>query len=237
MKPLIGITPEAITVGRTDGRGVFCGMLYAAAIECAGGIPVILPLTGDHGTLDEFLQRCDGFLLAGGGDLDESRGAYGRALTAAEKKTLSGVDTLRDGMELYLARQIVEQDLPVLGICRGIQVINVACGGTLLPDVPNHRHPQPDALAHRIQWTPTGRLPQLLGAGCDRVNTTHHQALDCVAGALSVVARAEDGIVEAVELPSASFCVGVQFHPERLLEVAPPFRRLFEALVAAAAAR
>lgn len=219
-RPLIGITPEAVTLPRADGRGGFAGTSCTQAIERAGGVPVALPLTRNRHTLDRFLSLCHGFVLSGGGDPSEASGAYGRKLTVAEQRTLSSVDTVRDEMELYLTRRIVTADLPVLGICRGIQILNVALGGTLLTDIPNHR-----GVTHRIKWT------QHLG-GCQQVNSTHHQALGRVAPALQVVAQAGDGVVEAVTLPGARFCVGVQFHPERLARGG----RLFRTLVAAARA-
>jgi putative glutamine amidotransferase len=230
MKPVIAITPEAIKLSRANGRGAFCGVSYSQAIEKAGGVPLVLPLTREPKAIERFLTLCDGFLLTGGGDMAEASGAYGRKLTGRERQTLSGVDAERDELELCLARRLVEDDIPVLGICRGIQVMNVALGGTLLADIPNHRHAKFPALMHQVKWTRDGRLPRLLG-DCRRANSTHHQAVGRVAAALQVVARAEDGMIEAVELPGARFCVGVQFHPERLLQVAPQFLRLFEAFV------
>ena len=230
MKPVIAITPEAIKLSRADGRGAFCGVSYSQAIEKAGGVPLVLPLTRETKAIERFLTLCDGFLLTGGGDMAEASGAYGRKLTARERQRLSGVDAERDELELCLVRRLVEEDIPVLGICRGIQVMNVALGGTLLADIPNHRHAKSPALMHQVEWMRDGRLPRLL-SDCRRANSTHHQALDVVASAFKVVARAGDGIIEAVELPGARFCVGVQFHPERLLQVAPQFLRLFEALV------
>ena len=233
MKPIIGITPEAVNLSRADGRGAFCGVSYSQAIELAGGVPVVLPLTDDTAVLDELLARCHGLLLAGGGDVSEASGAYGRKLTDAEHQTLSGVDAVRDAMELHLIHRALDTALPILGICRGIQMLNVTLGGTLLPDIPNHRNPKPDALAHRLEWTGRGRLCEVLGA-CEAVNTSHHQAVDRVAPGFEVVARAPDGIVEAIELAGARCVWAVQFHPERLVQVAPEFRRLFETFVTAA---
>jgi putative glutamine amidotransferase len=227
MKPLIGITPEAIASGRTDGRGVFCGLSYARAIEQAGGAPVILPLTDKPALLDVFVERCAGFVLSGGGDASEASGAYGRKLTVSERRSLGSVEPMRDAMEIALARQLVQRDVPVLGICRGIQLLNVALGGTLLPDIPNHRDRR-----HPVEWAPSGRLPGLL-RGCRQVNSTHHQAVGRLAPGLVVVARAADGIVEAVEFPGQRFCAAVQFHPERLVADVPSLRRLFRAFVAA----
>lgn len=221
-QPIIGITPESVTISRADGRGAFCGHSYTVAVELAGGVPLILPLTRDLMTLDRFLSLCDGFILSGGGDFAETSNAYGSPLTDAERKSLGGIDPLRDEMELYLARRFVEEERPVLGICRGIQVMNVALGGTLLPDIPNHR-----GVTHEIEWKRTLK-------GCRQVNSTHHQAVGRLAPSLRVMALAEDGVVEAVELPGAGFCLGVQFHPERLVEKEPEFLWLFEGLVAAA---
>jgi putative glutamine amidotransferase len=219
---MIGITPESVTLSRADGRGAFCGHSYTIAVELAGGVPLILPLTSDLETLEQFLSLCDGFLLSGGGDFAETGSVYGRQLTEAEHQSLSGVDPVRDEMELYLMRRFVEEERPVLGICRGLQVMNVALGGTLLPDIPGHR-----GVTHEIEW----KRPV---PGCRQVNSTHHQAVGRLTPSLNVLAVAADGVVEAVEKPGAGFCVGVQFHPERLLENEPAFLWLFEGLVAAA---
>ena len=231
MKPIIAITPEAITLkSRIDGRGAFCGVSYSQAIELAGGIPLILPLTSDRKVLDHFLTSCGGLMLIGGGDVNPRR--YRAKLTAAEREALSGVDDVRDAMEIYLVKKAARQDMPVFGICRGIQVMNVAFGGTLLPDLPGHRNPKPDALAHPLEWTEPRQLPV-----CKRVNTSHHQAVDRVADGFEVVARAPDGVVEAMEWPGKRFCCAVQFHPERLVKVAPQFLRLFQAFVSSSRER
>jgi putative glutamine amidotransferase len=178
--------------------------------------------------LDHFLETCAGWLLTGGGDVAAK--FYAPRMSTSLRKKISGADEVRDEMEIYVLRKLQECDRPVFGICRGIQVMNVAFGGTLLPHLEGHRNPQPDALAHRIEWTKHGRLNRAM-EGFDRVNTSHHQAVDRVAPGFEVVARAPDGIVEAMERPDARFCCGVQFHPERLVKKAPQFQKLFREFV------
>jgi putative glutamine amidotransferase len=231
MKPVIAITPEAITLrSRMDGRGSFCGVSYSEAVELGGGIPLIVPITRDKAVLDHFLKTCDGWLLTGGGDV--SAKFYAPKMPAAQRKKISGADEVRDEMEIYVLRKLRERDQPVFGICRGIQVMNVAFGGTLFPHLGGHRNPQPDAFAHKIEWTEDGKLRRAM-EGFDRVNTSHHQAVDRLARGFKVVARSPEGIVEAVELPNARFYCGVQFHPERLVKKAHQFQKLFREFVKA----
>jgi len=231
MKPVIAITPEAVTLpSRIDGRGSFCGVSYSEAIELAGGVPLVVPLTRDQRVLDHYVATCHGWLLTGGGDV-EARW-YAPRMPATLRNKISGTDEVRDAMEIYVLRKLAARDLPVFGICRGIQVMNVAFGGTLIPHIGRHRNPKPDALAHRIEWTRDGRLQKAM-AGFDRVNTSHHQAVDRVARGFDVVARAPDGIIEAMEKSDARYCCAVQFHPERLVKRGPEFLDLFRDFVAA----
>ena len=193
-------------------------------------MPLIVPLTRDKKVLNHFLDTCSGWLLTGGGDVCAK--FYAPDMPAALRKKISGADEVRDEMEIYVLRQLAKRDRPVLGICRGIQVMNVAFGGTLVPHLDGHRHPKPEALAHKIEWTNNGKLKRALDA-CSAVNTTHHQAVDRVARGLAVTARAPDGVIEAMEKPDARFFCAVQFHPERLVKVAPAYLKLFRELVRA----
>jgi putative glutamine amidotransferase len=221
MKPVIAITPEAITLStRVDGRGAFCGVSYSQAIELAGGVPLILPLTRDQRVLDHLLTNCGGLLLTGGGDVNPHR------YSGKSHPKIFGVDDTRDEMEIYLLQCAAKRDVPVLGICRGIQMMNVAFGGTLITHLTGHTNKRPDALVHRLAWSAPKQLPV-----CPRVNTSHHQAVDRVAENFAVVARAPDDVIEALEWPGKRFYCAVQFHPERLVKVAPEALRLFEKLV------
>jgi putative glutamine amidotransferase len=150
----------------------------------------------------------------------------------ALRRKISGADEARDEMEIYVLRQLAERDQPLLAICRGIQVMNVAFGGTLVPHLKGHRYSRSEASGHPIRWTKNGKLKRALDA-CRAVNTTHHQAIDRVAPGFEVTARAPDGVIEALEKPDARFFCGVQFHPERLVGVAPGFRKLFREFVRA----
>jgi putative glutamine amidotransferase len=231
MKPVIAIVPEAITLpSRRDGRGSFCGVSYSEAIELAGGIPLIVPITRDRRVLNHCLDTCAGWLLTGGGDV--CAGFYAPRMSLSLRRKISGADKVRDEMEIHVLHKLAGRDLPVFGICRGIQVMNVAFGGTLLPDIDGHRNPQPDAFAHKIEWTKSGRLKRAMH-GFDRVNTSHHQAVDRLARGFEVVARAPDGIIEAMEKLDARYCCAVQFHPERLVKKSPEHLKLFRDFVKA----
>lgn len=185
------------------------------------------------------IRGVHGLLLTGGGDVDPSR--YGEASHA----TASDLDPDRDDYEIALVRQAVEADIPILGICRGMQVINVALGGTLIQDVPSevagvveHAIKEPRfAIAHEVWIAPSSLLWSLMrdklaeGEAC-QVNSRHHQALKKVAEGFEVSATAPDGVIEAIERRTSRFCVGVQWHPENFWRTGE-FRPLFEAFVTA----
>ncbi len=196
-------------------------------------------------TVDEALDGVQGLLLTGGDDVAPSR--YGE--TAHEATVLA--DAARDDFELALVRGARERRLPIFAICRGIQVLNVACGGTLVQDIPAqiagalpHSFPvppnQPFTLAHEVWLDRDSLLSRLLGErleGTDscEVNSRHHQAVKQAAAGFKVSATAPDGVIEAIEDPASPFCLGVQWHPENFWRTGE-FRSLFEGFVDAAKA-
>ncbi|MEW9547641.1 gamma-glutamyl-gamma-aminobutyrate hydrolase family protein [Nonomuraea sp. NPDC050783] len=227
-RPLIGVTcyvePATFTVWR-DVRVALLPYMYVEQVVRAGGQPVVLPPAGDPA---EALRGLDGLVLAGGGDIDPAR--YG-----AEPHERTGyVRGFRDEAEFALLARALEAGLPYLGVCRGLQVLNVALGGSLhqhLPDVVGHsgHAPGPGVFGHLpVTPVPGSRLAKAVGADPLAVPHYHHQAVDRLAPGLTVAASAGDGTVEAVELDAAPFAMAVQWHPEAAEDCA-----LFEALVAA----
>jgi putative glutamine amidotransferase len=215
---------------------------YLAALERAGA--EARELRPERDPLPGALQGCDGVLLTGGVDVDPAE--YGDQ----ERHPTVTIDPDRDRYELAIARQALERDLPLLAICRGVQVLNVAAGGTLVQDLPSANPASPlahtvdhlpNVVAHDIRIAPDTCLGQLLVASradLDRVpvNSRHHQAVRDPAPGFIASATAPDGVVEAIEKPGASFCLGVQWHPENFWRTGE-FAPLFEGLVAAARAR
>jgi len=236
-KPLIALTPD---VQEKSGGGLngFIHKEYTDAVLAAGGLPMVLPLTDDEATLEALLARADGLLLTGGGDVDPA--FFGGD---PENPTLKSVSRLRDRMELFLTQRLLDEgQRPVLGICRGCQVMNVAAGGTLVLDLPseiggavNHSDSRHFELVHDVEIAAGTRLHALVGATAIRVNSSHHQAVKDLAPRLRVAGRCvNDGVVEAIELDGPQFFLGAQWHPERLHDRHEPSAALFRALVAAA---
>ena len=245
--PLIGLTaggdpkrPEVYQL-RSD---------YVRSVERAGGIPVALVPGGpalDSGfsrssalsAIAALVDRLDGLVVTGG--VDVAPALYGQS----PHPTVLGVSDERDGFELLLLREALRRDLPLLGICRGMQVLNVALGGTLIQDIPSaigskvavaHDDParERDQLAHDVEVDDGSRLARLLGSGQLAVNSFHHQAVDRLGEGLVATAYAPDGIVEGVEIPSARHVVAVQWHPESFWRDFDRFGPLFVSLVRAA---
>ncbi len=232
MRPLIGVTtselrPSGLATlrrqGEPDHPEMALGMTYLQAIERAGAVPVVLPPCVSD--LEALLSRLDGVCLSGGPDLDPE--AYGARERHAE---LGPTEPSLDAFELALARAAIERGTPLLGICRGAQALNVACGGTLHQHLAGHRQSDPGCrVSHEVEILEGTRLAGLIGPGLLAVNSFHHQAVDRLGSGLRVAAHAGDGTVEAIEA-AAGFVIGVQWHAEALAD-----GRLFAALADAAA--
>lgn len=235
-RPLIGMPCALVPRGGTLSPVYGANPPYVHAIEAAGGIPVLLPLWEQAESLEGLRGRLDGLLLLGGGDLAPAY--YGEDAIPQTQPP----EVARDRLELDLLREALDDDLPLLGICRGLQMLNVALGGTLVQDIPaqlpgalNHEMSSGghEDRRHPIAIEPGSRLAAIIGATQHPVNSYHHQAIGRLGAQARAVARTEDGVVEAIELPERPFALAVQFHPERMVEDDPAMRRLFEAFVAA----
>ncbi|HKS43506.1 MAG TPA: gamma-glutamyl-gamma-aminobutyrate hydrolase family protein [Amycolatopsis sp.] len=229
-KPRIGISTyvEQAKWGVWGTAAALLPMSYVDCVVAAGGVPVLLPSMGEDTSV---LSAVDALVLAGGADIDPA--CYGRA---AHEKTISRPE--RDAFEFALLREALRRRLPVLGVCRGMQVLNVAFGGTLtqhLPDVVGTEHqPAPATYGpNRVTVAEGSRAAGILGSEA-KIQCYHHQAVDRLGDGLAAVAWAPDGVVEAVELPGEDFVLGVQWHPEQDDGTAPAGAgdpRLFAALV------
>jgi gamma-glutamyl-gamma-aminobutyrate hydrolase PuuD len=226
MRPVIGITTYVTPAkwGYWELEAALIPHDYVRAVEQVGGRPLLVP-PSDEG-IDETLDSLDAIIFSGGSDLDPAH--YG---AEAHPETF-GIHEERDRAELELMKAALERDMPVLGVCRGIQVLNVARGGNLIQHLPDivghegHKHDPPgEFIDHDVAIEADTTLARILG---DRhpVKSHHHQGLDAVGEGLRVSARAEDGSIEGVEDPQRRFAVGVLWHPE-----AGEDRKLFEALV------
>lgn len=236
MFPLIGVTSNQVPPREDKTAQHSVADAYIQAVAQAGGIPVIIPAGISDGMLAALFDRLDGLLLTGGGDINPDR--FG----GLPHPRVYDIDELRDDLEIGLARMAAERGKPFLGICRGIQVINVALGGTLYTDIADQLssalkhdcfpgYPR-DHAAHTVAVDRDSLLSRVLGGESFAVNSLHHQGLDSIAASLKAIAWASDGLVEAVELPGHPFGIGVQWHPE-CLQAHASQRALFKAFVQA----
>jgi putative glutamine amidotransferase len=225
---------------------------YLQAISAAGGLPWVMPYLGEgqEGGIAEMVSRTDGILLTGGDDIQPELYMDPGALTARLRRTVSSPSPERDTAEKRLVLEALKQRKPLLAICRGHQMLNVALGGTLIVDIPlQHpdclRHNQPNRrfnVVHDILVEPSAHLHEICGSRRLGVNSTHHQAVAKVAEPLQVSARSADGIVEALELKRDAYTghpyvISVQFHPERLFDRHREYLELFRSFVRAAQRR
>lgn len=239
--PLIGITTSVTADDDRSGgpHRAHLNRAYVLAVQQAGGIPVLLPPYLEPRTRDTLWEGFAGLVLTGGGDIDPAR------FHEPRQDTVDGVSEARDVLELELTERALGQGLPLLAICRGVQVLNVALGGSLHQHLPAS-HPESriahaqqaprDQPTHDVKVTVEAtRLGAVLGAPELRVNSFHHQAIKRLGRGLREVAWAPDGVIEGVDMPDArGLVLGVQWHPEDLVGRDPAARSLFDALVAAA---
>jgi len=238
--PLIGITTRTLPVPPSLLPSVMVQQSYTNAIIHAGGLPVLIPSDLTENGWSELFKRLDGLLFTGGGDIATE------LFHGEPHPAVYGIDAPRDATELGLARSAARDGKPFLGICRGLQVANVALGGTLYTHIPDqlpnalvHDYPGADgipartALVHPVRIEEGSRLSTILAEPILNVNSLHHQGIKDVAPGLKAVAYAPDGLVEAVELPEHPFGIAVQWHPEWLTDQVG-IQRLFKAFVDAA---
>ncbi len=231
--PLV-LIPTAI---QDDQRRAFSmGKNYVRSLIGAGAAPLLAPVTLDARNLRTLYELAGGVMLTGGADVDPA--LFGEA---PHEKT-AGIDPDRDRAECLLARWAVADDKPLFGICRGIQSLNVALGGSLIQDIPS-QWPTPvrhnghydgaarDEVLHTVRVEPGSRVAQMLTASEVGVNSFHHQAVKRVAQGFVVTSRANDGVIESIEMPGKRFVVGVQWHPEEMSESRTDMMNLFATFV------
>ena len=199
---------------------------YVNALREAGGIGVAIPYSEDPAVINEYAAVYDGFLFSGGVDVDPIHYGETKQFDSVE------IDSDRDRFELLLMEAIADTGKPILGICRGVQLLNVAFGGSLVQHMDGHRQAEArNVLTHKVCITEHSKLYGILGRHEIPTNSFHHQAVKEVAPAFLVSARAEDGTVEAIEHTEHPFLLGVQWHPEGFYQDQAHARRLFEAFV------
>jgi putative glutamine amidotransferase len=245
-KPIIGITAGRTYNLRYPKAPAVIGQqfTYVDAIERAGGVPLILPIVRDEDVLRQLYELCDGIISAGGNDISPKQ--YGAQRVSHTKH----LHPRRDTQERTLIHWAITDDKPLLGICRGMQLMNISQGGNLYQDIPTQLpqaglHEIPAGVAndrehqivHQLRIEPHSLLAEILELTAIGANSYHHQAINDIGENLRAIAWAEDGIIEAIELPGKRFVLGVQSHPESLeAEIEPDWRKLFSALVEEASA-
>lgn len=243
MKPLIGITTyyvKASEMGKNRVRGLqdqdmlMSTMDYSRCIEKAGGIPVNIPVIEDEDYIDGVVNKLDGFLFSGGPDVNPLN--YNQPI----KKGLGKIAPERDIFELKLLKKVLEKDKPILGICRGYQLINVYFGGTLHQDINNNNLTDLDHvgimgpkhnICHKVALTEGSKIHKVFNKKDVMVNSYHHQAIDKIGDKLIVTGKSEDGIIEAFEHMNHKFVMGVQWHPEMMSEIHKEQLNLFKLFI------
>ncbi len=238
LRPRIGLTATFCTHPTYDMRMAALGQRYISAVRAAGGLPVLIPSDTPPEEAPALVNAFDGLLLTGGGDIAPER--YG----GHHHPAVYGLRPSRDALEIALVQEAIARRKPFFGICRGIQVLNVALGGTLYEDLatqyPHALRHRSDAkteremLAHGVRLAAGSRLARLFGTERLEVNSLHHQGVRDVAPGLEATGWADDGLVEVLEVPHHPFGLAVQWHPEWLYQKYPQHAVVFRALVEAA---
>lgn len=228
VKPIIGVMP--LWDNEKDSIWMLPG--YLEGIRLAGGIPIIFPLCTEEQELEQLTEMCDGFLFTGGQDVSPQ---------IYHEEPMECVETceIRDKMETIILKKAIDMDKSVLGICRGIQFINVVLGGTLYQDIPkqhpssieHHQAPPYDVSVHDVKLVENSPLQKCLGISRLSVNSYHHQAVKRIAPELSVMAVSTDGIIEAMYRPNSQFLWAVQWHPEFSYKTDTNSRKIFKAFI------
>ena len=225
-------TKIGIVICGSENNKQYVSDSYIQAIKSVGGLPIILPLIKSKVAIQEYVDLCDGFVFCGGGDITP-------LLFGQEPITNAGkTDISLDLYQIRLMKKILETDKPVLAICRGMQILNVACGGTIYQDInlvnfDTLTHTQNSVsrrdISHKVIFEPGSMVNKLLG-NFAYTNSFHHQSVDRLGKGLTVSGFTGDAIVEAIEMPSHSFVIGVQWHPEYMLDLSN-MKQLFYALI------
>lgn len=228
MKPIIGIFPSF----DEEKKQIFLNQTYIDAIIESGGIPFVLPLSENPKSVFEALEQINGLILSGGTDIDPkhySEENNGKSL---------GINEFLDSCEAVVIRLALEADIPVLGICRGMQALNVFCGGSLIQDIPSehgfsvtHNLAKPEIAFHRISVEKASPLSDSMGFGEHLINSYHHQAVKNIAPDFSSCAVAEDGIIEAIYHKTKKYVLGVQWHPERDRDIAVDNKKIIDKFI------
>ncbi len=234
MYPIIGIPCRAGVRGKTNRPMYYSNKSYAQAIESVGGVPMLIPIMKKSRSLAVLLSHIDGLLLPGGVDICPNN--YQEEV----HPTLRETDIELDKLELELVDWAMKQDIPTLGICRGLQMINVALGGTLYQDLATEyteslQHANwdlpPNKIVHSVQIEPGSSMEGVLSVREVAVNSLHHQAIKVPGKGIIISGRSQDNVVELIEVPQQSFMIAVQCHPEELYTEQPVWGRLFKAFI------
>ena len=225
-------TKIGVVICGLENQRQFVGDAYIQAVKSVGGLPIVLPLIKSKTVIQEYIELCDGFLFCGGGDITPL--LFGQEPATNVGKT----DITLDLFQIRLMKAVLEAGKPVLAICRGMQVLNVACGGTIYQDINlvdfetiNHMQNSISRrdISHKVIFEPESKVHKILGSFA-YTNSFHHQSIDRIGKGLAVSGFTGDAIVEAIEMPSHTFVLGVQWHPESMLDCSN-MKQLFYALI------